>query len=89
MDQDCSQLPAGRDYVYEGHLPGHDLQYRPVPHRHATDRGTYLIQDEIVTGPEALAELREHGNGIPDHETVVEVPAALMTYVREHQETTS
>ncbi|WP_026454414.1 hypothetical protein [Saccharomonospora iraqiensis] len=59
------------------------------PTAYATDRGTYLIQGEIVTDPEALAELREHGNGIPDHETVVEVPAALMTYVREHQETTS
>lgn len=49
-----------------------------------TERGTYLVQGERVTDEEALAELGEHGNGIPDHETVVEVPAALMKFLPEH-----
>lgn len=51
------------------------------PTAYATDRGTYLIQGSIVTDPEALAELRKRGNGIPDHETVVEVPAELMQFI--------
>lgn len=51
------------------------------PTLYATDRGTFLIQGDIVTDDEALAELRRHGNGIPAHETVVEVPVELMRFV--------
>lgn len=40
-----------------------------------TDRGTYLVQGWRVTDEEALAGLRERG--FPEHETVVEIPAAL------------
>lgn len=58
------------------------------PTAYATDRGTYLIQGDIVTDPEALAELQRHGNGIPPHETVVEVPTALMKFIRAHEEAT-
>lgn len=47
----------------------------------ATDRGTFLLQGEIVTDPDALAALRGRQNGIPDHETVVEIPAALLKFL--------
>lgn len=44
----------------------------------ATDRGTYLAQGAKVTDPEALAEIQRLG--LPDHETVVEIPAALLKF---------
>jgi hypothetical protein len=34
-----------------------------------------------VTDPEALDALRAQGNGIPDHETVVEIPKDLAQYL--------
>ncbi len=46
-----------------------------------TDRGTYLVQGERVTDPEALAALGGRGNGIPDHETVVEIPKGLVSFL--------
>ena len=46
------------------------------PNLYATDRGTYVVQGSRVTDPEALATLRERG--LPDHETAVEIPAALL-----------
>jgi hypothetical protein len=46
-----------------------------------TDRDTYLVQGARVTDPEALAALRAQGNGIPDHETVVEIPKDLARYL--------
>lgn len=46
----------------------------------ATDRDSYLVQGTRVTDPEALAELGKHGNGIPDHEAVVEIPKALLKF---------
>lgn len=45
-----------------------------------TDRDSYLVQGTKVTDAEALAELAKHGNGIPDHETVVEIPKALLNF---------
>lgn len=48
-----------------------------------TDRGTYLVQGSRVHDPEALAELRTFGNGIPDHETVVEIPAGMLEFLRQ------
>lgn len=48
------------------------------PSLFATERGTYLVQGWAVTDPEALAELRKRG--LPDHETVVEIPAALAAH---------
>ncbi|WP_027945947.1 hypothetical protein [Amycolatopsis taiwanensis] len=53
------------------------------PTVYATDRDTYLVQGSIVTDEEALAELRRHGNGIPDHETVVEIPKDLVKFFPE------
>lgn len=49
------------------------------PNLYRTDHGTFIVQGTIVTDPEALATLRERG--LPDHETAVEVPAALMAFV--------
>jgi hypothetical protein len=51
------------------------------PEIYETDRGTYVVQGTRVTDPEALATLRERG--LPDHETAVEIPKALLTFVRE------
>ncbi|MDI3315894.1 MAG: hypothetical protein QJR12_16940 [Mycobacterium sp.] len=53
------------------------------PTVYATDRGTYLVQGSIVTDREALAELGKHGNGIPSHETVVEIPKELVKFFPE------
>ena len=50
------------------------------PSAFRTERGTYLAQGWKVTDPEALAELRRRG--LPDHETVVEVPAELIEFFR-------
>lgn len=48
------------------------------PNLYATDRGTYVVQGSRITDAEALATLRERG--LPDHETVVEIPAALLKF---------
>lgn len=45
------------------------------PSLYATDRGTFVVQGWVVTDPDALAEL--HRRGLPEHETVIEIPAAL------------
>lgn len=49
------------------------------PSLFATDRGTYLVQGWKVGDPQAHDQLRERG--LPDHEDVVEVPAALFAFV--------
>lgn len=48
------------------------------PNLYLTDRGTYVVQGEKITDPEALATVRDRG--LPDHETVVEIPAALLNF---------
>lgn len=50
------------------------------PTVYATDRHTFLVQGARVLDEEALVELRERGNGIPDHETVVEIPVGLVRF---------
>jgi len=45
------------------------------PTFYATDRGTYVVQGWKITDAEALARL-----DIPEHETVVEIPAELLRY---------
>ena len=50
------------------------------PSAFETDRGTYIVQGEKVTDPTALAALRERG--LPDHETAVEIPKALIDFFR-------
>jgi len=43
------------------------------PTLYATDRDTFLVQGWKVSDAEALAQLN-----VPDHETVIEVPRALL-----------
>ena len=48
------------------------------PTLYSTDRGTFVVQGDKVTDPEALAALRERG--LPAHETAVEIPAGLLDF---------
>ncbi|WP_237710721.1 hypothetical protein [Saccharopolyspora spinosa] len=48
------------------------------PNLYETDRDTYVVQGYEITDPEALAALRERG--MPDHETAVEIPKALLGF---------
>jgi hypothetical protein len=45
------------------------------PRLYATDRGTYVVQGYKVEDAETLGQLR-----IPDHETVIEIPAGLLQF---------
>ncbi|PRX44708.1 hypothetical protein B0I33_111222 [Prauserella shujinwangii] len=56
------------------------------PTVYETDRDTFLVQGDIVTDPEALAVLRKRGNGVPEHETVVEIPKALARFLPREDE---
>lgn len=47
----------------------------------ATDRGTYVVQGWRIDDAEALAALSERG--LPDHETAIEIPAALIARIRD------
>lgn len=49
------------------------------PELYGTDRDTYIVQGTRITDPEILAKLRERG--LPDHETAVEVPKALLDHL--------
>jgi hypothetical protein len=44
----------------------------------ATDRDTFVIQGDKITDADALATMEGRGNGLPDHETAVEVPRELL-----------
>ncbi len=46
------------------------------PRAYATDRGTYIVQGYKVEDAETLEQL-----SVPGHETVVEIPAALLKYL--------
>lgn len=46
-----------------------------------TERGTLVIQGTTVTDPDALATMNARGNGMPDHESAVEIPAELLPFV--------
>lgn len=46
-----------------------------------TDRGTLVVQGTTVTDPAALEVMRSRGNGMPAHESAVEIPAALLPFV--------
>lgn len=50
------------------------------PTIYATERDTYLVQGDRVTDAEALATVGGYGNGIPAHETLVEIPTGLVKY---------
>ncbi|MDA3626532.1 hypothetical protein OU415_13885 [Saccharopolyspora sp. WRP15-2] len=51
------------------------------PELYETDRGTYVVQGTRITDADALAALRERG--LPDHETAVEIPKALLRFARD------
>ncbi len=46
-----------------------------------TDRGTLVVQGTTVTDPQALEIMQARGNGLPDYESAVEIPAALLPFV--------
>lgn len=48
------------------------------PNPYETDRETYVVQGERITDPAALAALR--ARGLPEHETAVEIPKALLNF---------
>ena len=52
------------------------------PNLYETDRGTYVVQGSVATDSEALATLR--ARGLPDHETVVEIPKALLDFAMDN-----
>jgi hypothetical protein len=58
-------------------LLGTESENGGSPTLYATDRGTYVVQGWRVSDPEAQAQLV-----VPGHETVVEVPAALLRFAR-------
>lgn len=58
---------------------GSDSPSGSCPTIYETDRGTYVIQGQLVTDPEALAGLRDVLPG----ETFVEVPRKLLRYAKE------
>lgn len=49
------------------------------PNLYRTDRGTYVVQGWKVSDARALATL--HERGMPETETAVEIPAALLGFV--------
>ncbi len=51
------------------------------PNLYETDRGTYVVQGYKIEDPEALVTLHDHG--MPDHETAVEIPKALLAFASE------
>lgn len=58
---------------------GSDSPSGSCPTIYETDRGTYVIQGQAVTDPDALAGLRQVLPG----EAFVEVPRQLLRYARE------
>lgn len=58
---------------------GSDSPSGSCPTIYETDRGTYVIQGQVVTDPDALADLRHVLPG----ETFVEIPKQLLRYAKE------
>lgn len=46
-----------------------------------SERGTLVVQGATVTDNDALDQIRQHGNGIPPHESCVEIPAELLPFI--------
>jgi hypothetical protein len=61
---------------------GSDSPSGSCPTIYETDRGTYVIQGQTVTDPEARADLRH----VLEGETCVEVPRELLRYAKEASE---
>lgn len=64
---------------------GKETQNDQSPTIYATDRDTYVIQGWKITDPEALEVLKD----VPDHETYVEVPKALMKHLEKDNDGTA
>ena len=47
------------------------------PTLYATDRGTLVVQGWCITDAEALSAMT-----VPEHETAVEIPVALLRFLR-------
>ncbi|SDH25450.1 hypothetical protein SAMN05216553_118163 [Lentzea fradiae] len=45
-----------------------------------TDRGTYVVQGYRVTDPEAIATAEAREGGLPDTETLIEIPVELLKF---------
>lgn len=61
---------------YEDHFPWAGVGDKGCPTIYATGRDTFVVQGWRVGDAEAVAEM-----DVPDHETVVEVPRALLRFV--------
>jgi hypothetical protein len=48
------------------------------PNLYMTDQGTYVVQGSKITDLEVLEALRKRG--MPEHETAVEIPIALLNF---------
>jgi hypothetical protein len=55
---------------------GKESQPNQSPTLYATDRDSYLVQGWIVTDPQIISAI-----AVSDEETIVEVPAKLMTHL--------
>lgn len=56
------------------------------PTVYLSERGTLVVQGTTVTDPDALDQIQQHhiqqhGNGIPAHESCVEIPASLLPFI--------
>ena len=66
MTQDCAMAFVGTS-----------SNQGACPTLFVTERGTLVVQGTTVT----LDQLSARGNGLPPHESAVEVPAALLPFV--------
>ena len=57
---------------------GSESENGQSPTLYATDRGTFVVQGWRLTDGEALG-----GMQVPEHETAVEIPAALLRFLPE------
>lgn len=45
-----------------------------------TDTGSFVVQGSKVTDPKLIAKARAREGGLPEHETLVEIPEELVAY---------
>jgi hypothetical protein len=66
------------EHLEKDGLPKGEIRRLADPIMFLTPNGTFVVQGQEVTDPEALAQME-----IPDYETVVEVPKAAITALLE------
>jgi hypothetical protein len=79
MLEDIHLKEAGVKLTFEGTTSNSGT----CPTLYSTDRGTYVVQGTRVLDPDALSTAQ--ARGLPDHEVLVEIPTALLTFA--HRET--